>query len=319
MPAISISTTERDEAQVECGRVYFPHRLAVLADHFAMSLCANTFGGVSVGMLTYAGEVSVETGELETAYEVNIPLDGPLRTWTGHADVCATPTRAAVYRPDGRARLHGWAGGGRLLGLKIDRPVLEQAIEELTGRTVRTVVPLGPSLDLTAGPGRLWWQLVRVLAGQIDEPAPPMVVRPLAQSLVAGLLHAVDSPVRELLAAPPARPRSSTAREAVELMEAEPESPWTAADLARRVGVSSRGLQVAFARQVGVSPMAYLRGVRLQRAHHDLLEGQGSVTAIALRWGFGHHGRFAAAYRARFGRSPSETLRLSAGGGAVRG
>ncbi|WP_433507306.1 hypothetical protein ACQP04_13060 [Pseudonocardia halophobica] len=86
MPAISISTTERDEAQVECGRVYFPHRLAVLDDRFAMSLSATTVGGVSVGLLGFAGEVSVETGELETANEVNVPLDGPLRTWTGHAD-----------------------------------------------------------------------------------------------------------------------------------------------------------------------------------------------------------------------------------------
>jgi transcriptional regulator GlxA family with amidase domain len=30
---------------------------------------------------------------------------------------------------------------------------------------------------------------------------------------------------------------------------------------------------------------------------------------VAARWGFGHPGRFAGAYRARYGRSPSETLR----------
>jgi AraC-like DNA-binding protein len=33
------------------------------------------------------------------------------------------------------------------------------------------------------------------------------------------------------------------------------------------------------------------------------------VTAVALRWGFGHLGQFAADYRARFGELPSETLR----------
>lgn len=324
MPAISISTTERDEAQVECGRVYFPHRLAVLDDRFAMSLTATTVGGVSVGLLGYAGEVSVETGELETAYEVNVPLDGPLRTWTGHADVCATPTLAAVYRPDGRARLHGWAGGGRLLGLKIDRTVLEQAIDDLTGRTVRSVVPFGASLDLAAGHGRHWWRLARALSALVEDPdgalAAPMVTRPLAQSVVAGLLHAVEHPFRDRLDAAPALPRASAAREAAELLEAEPEAAWTVADLAGRVGVSSRGLQAAFARHLGVSPTAYLRGVRLQRVHADLASAeQASVTEIALRWGFTHHGRFAAAYRARYGRAPSETLRLTAARSADRG
>jgi AraC-like DNA-binding protein len=34
-----------------------------------------------------------------------------------------------------------------------------------------------------------------------------------------------------------------------------------------------------------------------------------TVTAVALRWGFGHLGRFAVAYRRKYGRSPSDTLR----------
>jgi AraC-like DNA-binding protein len=36
-----------------------------------------------------------------------------------------------------------------------------------------------------------------------------------------------------------------------------------------------------------------------------------TVAAVAHRWGFAHLGRFAYAYRARFGVSPSETLRES--------
>lgn len=317
MPAISISTRERDEAQVECGRVYFPHRLVVMDDPatFGMSLSAASLGGVSVGLLTYTGEVGVETGELETAYEVNVPLDGPLRTWTGHADVCATPSLAAVYRPDGRTRMHGWKGGGRLVGLKIDRAPLESALEELTGRPVRSVAPLGASLDLRSGPGRQWWRLAQVLLGLLEDPdgplASPLVARPLAQSVVAALLHAVDHPLRDALGMAPALPRASAVRAAVDLIETEPGTPWTVTDLAARVGVSSRGLQAAFARHVGTPPMAYLGQVRLQRAHADLRAAdpsRTSVTDVAVRWGFSHHGRFAAAYRGRYGCAPSATL-----------
>lgn len=324
LASISISTDRRDEAQHECGRVYFPHRLTVLDQPFAMSLMAASLGEVSVGVLGYAGEVRLETGELETAYEVNVPLDGPLRTWTGHADVCATPSLAAVYRPDGRTVLHGWAGGGRLFGLKIDRSAVESTAEELTGRPVRAVVPVAASLDLRSGPGAQWWRLARVLLALAEQPdgplTAPMVARPLAHSVVAAFLHAVDHPWRDLLAVAPTLPRASTVRQAVELLEAEPEAAWTVADLARRVGVGSRGLHDAFARHVGVPPMAYLRRVRLLRAHADLRAAdpaRATVTEIALRWGFAHHGRFAAAYRERFGRAPSETLsgaNIGAGG-----
>ncbi|AEA26587.1 transcriptional regulator, AraC family [Pseudonocardia dioxanivorans CB1190] len=317
MPGISVTTSAPDEARDECARVYFPHRLAVMADtdRFRMSLSAVGLPTGSAGLLGYAGEVRIETGELATGYEVNVPLDGRLRTWTGHADVCASPARAAVYRPDGRATLHGWAGGGRLFGLKIERAALESTLAELIDRPVRGVVPLGPSLDLASTPGRQWWGLARSLVALVEDPdgplAAPVVVRPLAQSVVAALLHVVEHPYRDALATRPAAPRPATVREAVDLLDAHPEVAWTVPDLAGRVGVGSRALQDGFARHVGTSPTAYLRQVRLARVHADLLAAdprRTSVTDVALRWGFTHLGRFAAAYRRRYGCAPSRTL-----------
>jgi len=144
MPTITVTTRARDEAQDACGRVYFPHRLTVLdPQSFGMSLSAIDLGRVRAGVLAYRGEVLLETAELETGYEVNVPLDGPLRTWTGHADVCATPQLAAVYRPDGRTTMRGWAGGGRLFGLRIERGVLEDTLADLIDRPVRAAAPLG--------------------------------------------------------------------------------------------------------------------------------------------------------------------------------
>ena len=321
MPSTAIRTAERDEAQDACGRVYFPHRLIVLHDpaEFGMALSAVSLGAVSAGLLGYAGEVRLETGELETGYEVNVPLDGALRTRSGAADVCATPDTAAIYRPDGRATLHGWAGGGRLFGLKIERAALEQTVAELTDRPVRALVPLAPSLDLRTGAGRQWWRLAAALIALAEDPhgplGRPMVARPLAQAVLVGLLHAVDHPYRDLLDRRPARPRPASVREAVELLETTPEHPWTVADLARRVGVTPRGLQDGFARHVGQGPMTYLRTVRLRRCHADLRAAdpaRASVADVAVRWGFTHLGRFAARYRERYGRAPSETLRETA-------
>jgi transcriptional regulator GlxA family with amidase domain len=84
-------------------------------------------------------------------------------------------------------------------------------------------------------------------------------------------------------------------------------------EIAGAAGVGPRALQRAFRRAMDVTPLGHLRTVRLERAHHELRAadpGDGTtVAAVAVRWGFGHPGRFAADYRARFGCSPSDTLR----------
>ena len=53
--------------------------------------------------------------------------------------------------------------------------------------------------------------------------------------------------------------------------------------------------------------------MRLERAHNDLRAADPvsgtTVAEIAARWGFAHHGRFAALYQSSYGHSPSQTLR----------
>ncbi|MFJ6576984.1 helix-turn-helix domain-containing protein [Streptomyces sp. NPDC091368] len=65
-------------------------------------------------------------------------------------------------------------------------------------------------------------------------------------------------------------------------------------------------------RHLDSTPLAHLRRVRLALAHADLRAaepGTATVASVAMRWGFAHPGRFAAAYRSAYGRAPSSTLR----------
>lgn len=60
--------------------------------------------------------------------------------------------------------------------------------------------------------------------------------------------------------------------------------------------------------------MAYLREVRLRKAHQTLLESNPStvtVASVAYRWGFTNLGRFASAHATRYGEAPSATLRTA--------
>jgi AraC-like DNA-binding protein len=88
--------------------------------------------------------------------------------------------------------------------------------------------------------------------------------------------------------------------------------PITIDDLVSVTGVSARSLYAGFHKSHNMSPMMYLKSIRLQRVHEQLKKsdpGISTVTDIAASWGFVHFGNFAADYKKKFGEKPSETFR----------
>jgi transcriptional regulator GlxA family with amidase domain len=83
-------------------------------------------------------------------------------------------------------------------------------------------------------------------------------------------------------------------------------------DLCRAADVSERTLECAFKEVTGLSPVAYLKRLRLHRVRAALLAAEPSSTQVsveALKWGFWHFGEFSRAYKQCFGELPSDTLR----------
>lgn len=101
-------------------------------------------------------------------------------------------------------------------------------------------------------------------------------------------------------------------RRAVDFIHANAHRPITTQHIADAAGLSIRGVQESFRRTLDSAPLEVLREVRLERAHEELVHADAStstVSEVAKRWGFMHLGRFAGTYAARFGESPSITLR----------
>jgi AraC family ethanolamine operon transcriptional activator len=92
-------------------------------------------------------------------------------------------------------------------------------------------------------------------------------------------------------------------------MQQQPESVLAMPDVCKAIGASRRALQYAFEEVLQVSPITYLRLMRLNRVRVDLQQpGASSVGDVAARWGFWHLSRFAAEYKALFCELPSVTL-----------
>ncbi|MBT1679767.1 AraC family transcriptional regulator [Curtobacterium aurantiacum] len=195
--------------------------------------------------------------------------------------------------------------------IRIDRATVEQVAAQRGEWAPRPLefhphhVPEGPTLAA-------WWLMVRTVAAEVI--GGPDVVseereRQLARFAAGGLLTAIPHwPVGQHA---PTTAVTRFARAEAFLLEHARE-PITVADIAAAAGLSVRGVQAAFNRHHGITPLAYLRHIRLLLARERLESDPELTVGEAARWaGFGHLGRFAGAYRDEFGELPRQTLQAS--------
>lgn len=317
-PAVTVHNVSMEEAMAIGAQVFHRHTLRPLvADRPPrLSLTSYRAGAITLGTLQYSAGARVESRSVPGGYQINIPLDGTLRTGRPGERMLATGLRAAQYglHPHG---FEGFDTPTRVLGIKIDSVALETRLEALLGRRIGGGhIEFALAFPLTTPAARDWFTIVQLLARRLWSPpglsSDAVVVDSLQEALMAGLLVASPHAFRDELSHPTAAAGPASIRRAIAHIDSSPTVvSMTVPDLAAAVGASVRALQVGFRRTLDTTPLAYLRERRLTLARRELerASDETSVAQIADRCGFAHHGRFAADYRRRFGESPSDTLR----------
>ncbi|WP_165918874.1 MULTISPECIES: helix-turn-helix transcriptional regulator [unclassified Curtobacterium] len=241
------------------------------------------------------------------------------------------PDHVVFWLADGRARLT--ADDGSSWDVGAERPMMLSASVAYgfdTDATAMTLLHLSPALlggrDGDGGgdrPSAEFRQpdaadprieplraLLRDVTGRVLDPALPVDERAALNRRIATVVLSTFSPSRSDV--------EHRMRRAIRFVHDQADQPLSVADIADSCGLSERGVQDLFRRRLAVTPMQYLREVRLDRVHLELGRSRSGgllVSDVARRWQFTHLGRFAAHYRARFGEQPHETI--ARGPGAV--
>jgi AraC-like DNA-binding protein len=303
----------------ELGNAYNSFEVTPLnSDEVLVRTHYSRYGPVVVGDLVCSADVRSRPADSRHGYHLVLPLNGRVETRYLGADIVATGGTATLYRAKADVVFTRWGGGARVVNAQFDLAHVHRALESELGERLGEQILFSPVVDQSTERGASWIRMLLTLNDQLGHGDSvmlnPLVALPFAESLIQGLLLAVDHPYRQMLdrQVRPARP--AAVRTAIDLMEAEPGRPLTTSMLAAQAHVSVRTLQESFRRHLGISPMAYLREVRLRRAHEDLRAADPTTTtvsSIAHRWAFTHLGRFAAVYEAAYGEQPARTLRAS--------
>lgn len=314
-----ISTDDPDEAHARTQEVLgCAHSMRVLGRDrpFHARVEYRSVGGLGLMSQVYGPAVEIGCSPPIDRVTLTFVFGGHLAIDDGGRSTVADENHGATFCFHDDLAMR-WAPGLRQLMLTMDKPRVERYLQNLLHEPLRSPLRLTGPVDFASDGGQGITAAVRTLRTALHQCGragpPPLLVAEIEHSILTALLLGQPHNYTDAIFAPQALPSPRVVRRVVELVDAAPHRAFSVADLAAHAGVSERSLHAAFRRQLGTSPMSYLRRRRLERARDELLRGDpglgATVTDIALRYGFAHAGRFAAAYRQRFGEPPSATLR----------
>lgn len=308
-----------DEARALVAQKFCEHRLQPAGKNRGFGTRHNHVPGhsLSLNYLCYGSAVQIDPGELNDFYLVQMPLSSTAQVTNGAAAVDSDTGQATVLNPT-RATRMTWHAGCRMLLLQINRGALHGLAERAAGLPLSEPVVFDTAAPISAGPLQGWARQFFACVRATDEQAgfgqwSPLQQQVIEEQLILGLLTHQQSNIRHLLI--PRAPQGSSLqiRRAQDYIHANAAEPLTISAIAAEAGCSIRTLQAGFRQHFGLTPVEYLRDLRLDLARYLLLSrpAETPVSSIAYDSGFSHLGRFSQLYRARFGELPSATRAAS--------
>lgn len=303
-------TSVISEAERAVSRSLASHRLVDVRGQFDLEHNVAWVGRVSLHYIDYGAELTILPHQsYEPYYLVQIPLRGSMELTTGSVALKAVTGTAVITEPGRATTVLRYSEHCSRLLVKMPSTLVAHCEKRYQPVGRHGQVFPEPLLDVNSGPGRSWVDLLRSTVTDLESGS-GLLSRPQADSyferlLIEGLLLTRSEGPAE------SNSLTRTVREAVVYIDSHLADAISVDDIATATHVSVRALQDLFRRELGLSPMSYLRDRRLD-AIHDELQVSGPTTtvgAVARHFGVNHLGRFAAAYRQRFGQTPSETAR----------
>lgn len=309
-------TDQPEIAKQKMSEFYVSHELQseIATTPFRLRHERLTMQTIDIGAVSYASETLVRSAPFEEFYLIQMALRATSEVRQNNVTSRLAPGAIYVFNPQYPVEQRFHAGFVQL-NLRIAKNQLEAFLSrELGHRLIRPLefYPATQRSDEEQALIGFVRYLCTEMATLVKSQQSVKLIGQMVQMLMTMLLSGIPHNYREAYLGNKAGPFPHYLRKATDFIEANKTEEIAIADLADAAGVSVSCLFLAFRNYLGVTPTAYLKKRRLERAHELLLQagasGQ-SVTEIATDCGFQHLSRFSSAYKNCFGELPSQTLR----------
>lgn len=197
--------------------------------------------------------------------------------------------------------------------LTVSQELLGERCSSVELESLEKVLRVRPAAERVSSvhAAKLRTMLLLALDGTVDKNTCAFDL--LASDLCLAALAALGTPSVERVARTTQRVHRYIVNAVRDRILADPGSPPTVSQLCIHLNISQRSLHHAFHQVLDISPVKYLRTVRLHLARRALRASPpapGRIQQVALDCGFWHLGMFAKQYFELFGELPSKTLQM---------
>ncbi|WP_166363515.1 AraC family transcriptional regulator [Pseudomonas akapageensis] len=313
LQSLLFATTDLGQASEQVSRIYTSYRYHTRGPcHVPASMYNLPGDSIGLSKFAYGTDITIEPEPFEDFVLV-------LTTLSGHSTICTPAVQSSggvgntVLVAPGERSSYRYDADNSQLVTRIDA----KRIVELAGSMFNLKAWEFPlvSQAITDPRQRAQWhaslnQLRQILDPAISEQS-RMLLLPRAEELLILSLLCAQSDRLHSHSAMSTSVCPAYLKRAIAYIEDHADQPMTLLDVAQAAHCGIRSLHRAFHEWRGISPMRYLKEVRLRNVRQALLNpGEGDcVTDLAVRWGFLHLGQFSADYRLAFGEKPSDTIR----------
>jgi AraC-like DNA-binding protein len=314
--SLAFETTSVPAARRYMSEVFRSHELVVPREEAGLRMRheAVKAGRVSLHWLQYGAPVTMSAPEMGRFYLFQFILGGACEIrHRGRIQVVGGGKSYVVHPSEPLAKT--WDSDCRQLIVKVDRDRFERFASREVGVDVAGRLDFDfDMVPVDAGPRTLIEMANAVREDAADARhglSHPRVSSHLDATMMALMLASFPHRFSERYdrAAEPCAPYYVFRAE--DYIRAHLREPISIEDMATASDVSVRSLFNGFRRFRGLTPMAYLKALRLELAHEMLSRAdpaEHSVTELALGCGFTHMSKFARDFAARFGEKPSAML-----------
>lgn len=298
------------------SQIFKPHSLKISQDQkkFSASMHHVKSGAISLSRLEYGADVLIEPDQLDNFYLIQIPTKGYAEIEVAQQKFTSYAQVASLISPQQSLRMRWHANSPQLI-LKIVKEDFIHHCKQHIGHESQNLI-FDPKLDFNTQSGGYFLQLIRtlmdVLSFQNHPLHHPLAFKQFESSLFNALLYGQPNTATHKFDHFHEKSISPYfIKRAEAYIREHLHEPLNIETLAENAGVSARTLFTGFKNYLGNTPMAFLKELRFEQAHLDLMQHDNqSVTDVAFKWGFTHLGRFSQEYKRRYGELPSSTRRI---------
>ncbi|WP_421842193.1 AraC family transcriptional regulator [Marinobacter algicola] len=273
------------------------------------------FEGLSLSSLRYGREVEVLAQEPGDYYHLQFGMKGVCKVSQKAEAWMLQGTDGLIINPEGEVSLRYSSDCEKLI-VRIERDALNQYLAEKIGCHLRRPLLFRPLIESGSYGGQSFHRLLEYVIGEVGDSRSRFLQASgcgvLQAMMFDSLINLIPNNYTHALERQNLSVDSAVVDFAIDYVDNNYYNSITLQELAAVANVGVRSLHDQFHKAIGVSPIAYLRSVRLKKAHEVLCDPDRSgvsVTEVAHDVGVEHLGRFARDYQRLFGEKPSETVR----------